>query len=450
MPAVADTIAALATPLGRGGISVLRLSGAQAHAIAHALTGRGLPPRQAMLCRFRAADGSTLDQGIALYFPAPGSFTGEDVVELQGHGSPVLADLLLARVYALGARAAEPGEFSLRAFLNDRLDLVQAEAIADLVASRSEQAARAAMRSLDGDFSARVQALLARLTSLRVHIEAAIDFADEDLALADNQAHAEALTALDADCAALSAAANQGRLLGEGLTVVIAGPPNAGKSSLLNALAGAPAAIVTALPGTTRDVLREQIHVRGMPLNILDTAGLRASSDPIEQEGIRRTHAELARADHALLVVDVTSTTQAAVNALLEQLPVGLSWTLVLNKADLLTADASATALITTPAVAISALTGEGLERVGDALAQAAGLGEETTTTVIARRRHLDALARARAHINEGMRALADEAALELLAEELRLAQQCLGEITGEVTSDELLGRIFSSFCIGK
>ncbi|MCC5868976.1 MAG: tRNA uridine-5-carboxymethylaminomethyl(34) synthesis GTPase MnmE [Gammaproteobacteria bacterium] len=449
MQAVDDTIAALATPPGRGGISILRLSGARACAIAEAVTGRMPAARHATLCVFRGADGSALDQGLALYFPAPHSFTGEDVVELHGHGSPVLADLLLARVYALGARPAEPGEFSLRAFLNDRLDLVQAEAIADLVASRSAQAARAAMRSLDGDFSARVRALVTGLISLRVHVEAAIDFADEDLALADNAAHAASLTALAADFEALAAAAHQGRLLGEGLTVVIAGPPNAGKSSLLNALAGAPTAIVTALPGTTRDVLREQIVVRGMPLNILDTAGLRASDDVIEQEGIRRTHAELARADHALLVVDITCTSQTTVDAMLAELPAGLPRTLVCNKADLLPADGPPPAL-TTPAITISALTGQGLEQLRDALADAAGLGEETTTTIIARRRHLDALARARAHLDEGERLLADQAALELLAEELRLAQHALGEITGEVTSDELLGRIFSSFCIGK
>ncbi len=449
MQAVDDTIAALATPPGRGGISVLRISGARAHAIAEALTGVNLHARRATLCRFRAADGGTLDQGIALYFPAPRSFTGEDVVELQGHGSPVLVDLLLERIYALGARPAEAGEFSLRAFLNDRLDLVQAEAIADLVASRSAQAARAAMRSLDGDFSALVQGLLTQLTALRVQIEAAIDFADEDLALADMTAHAEALTALAIGFDQLAAAAHQGRLLGEGLTVVIAGPPNAGKSSLLNALAGAPTAIVTAQPGTTRDVLREQIAIHGMPLNILDTAGLRASDDEIEQEGIRRTHTELARADHALLVMDITATTQADVHALLAELPVGLSATLVLNKADLLRGDAPALAF-DPPAVTISALTGEGLQGVRDALTRAAGLGEEATTTIIARRRHLDALARARAHLDHGMRALTDQAALELLAEELRLAQQVLGEITGEVTSDDLLGRIFSSFCIGK
>lgn len=449
MPAVDDTIAAMATPPGRGGISVLRLSGAHACAIAEALTGRALEPRHATLCRFCAADGSTLDQGLALFFPAPRSFTGEDVVEFHGHGSPVLADLLLARVYALGARAAEPGEFSLRAFLNDRLDLVQAEAIADLVASRSAQAARAAMRSMDGAFSARVHALVTGLTSLRVRIEASIDFADEDLALADNAAHAAALTALAAEFDALAAAAHQGRLLGEGFTVVIAGPPNAGKSSLLNALAGTPAAIVTALPGTTRDVLREQILVRGMPLNILDTAGLRASDDVIEQEGIRRTHAELARADHALLVVDVTSTSQAAIDALLAELPTGVPRTLVCNKADLLPADGAPPSR-NSPAITISALTGQGLEQLRDALAAAAGLGEETTTTIIARRRHLDALSRARAHLDEGTRLLVDQGAMELLAEELRLAQQALGEITGEVTSDELLGRIFSSFCIGK
>ena len=294
-----DTIAAVATPPGRGGIAVVRLSGPQALAIATAVIGGTLAPRRASLRTFRDADGADLDQGLALYFPAPHSFTGEDVVELQGHGSPVVCDLLLARLLSLGARAAQPGEFSLRAFLNDRLDLVQAEAIADLVASRSAQAARAAMRSLAGAFSARVHALVAALTTLRVQVEAAIDFPDEDIDLAGAEAISAQLAGLAAGFLSLATSLQQGRLLAEGLTVVIAGPPNAGKSSLLNALAGREAAIVTEVAGTTRDVVREQILIEGMPLHVLDTAGLREAADVVEQEGVRRTRAELARADHA-------------------------------------------------------------------------------------------------------------------------------------------------------
>jgi tRNA modification GTPase len=448
-PLVNDTIAAVATPPGRGGIAVLRLSGPQALAIATAVIGRTLAPRRASLCTFRDADGAHLDQGLALYFPAPHSFTGEDVVELQGHGSPVVCDLLLARLLSLGARAAQPGEFSLRAFLNDRLDLVQAEAIADLVASRSAQAARAAMRSLEGAFSARVYALVAALTTLRVHVEAAIDFPDEDIDLAGAEAISAQLAGLAAGFQSLATSLQQGRLLAEGLTVVIAGPPNAGKSSLLNALAGREAAIVTEVAGTTRDVIREQILIEGMPLHVLDTAGLREAVDVVEQEGVRRTRDELARADHALLVVDVTAVTPAAIGALLAELPPNLDHTLVLNKWDLVDlADRALT--VPVPAVCVSALTGEGLEALRSALQRAAGLGEEASTTIIARRRHLDALARAQAHLDEGTLQWRHSRASELLAEELRLAQLALGEITGKVSSDELLGEIFSSFCIGK
>lgn len=448
MGATRDTIAAVATPPGRGGVAVVRVSGPRAHAIACAVTGRALPARRAVFCRFRDADGQTLDEGLALYFAAPASFTGEDVVEFQGHGSPVVCDLLLARVLELGARLAEPGEFSLRAFLNDRLDLVQAEAIADLVASRSEQAARAALRSLDGAFSRKIHALVAELTRLRVYVEAAMDFPDEDIDFLDDQALRDGLAALQSAFEALDEATRQGRLLAEGFTVVIAGPPNAGKSSLLNALAGSETAIVTPIPGTTRDILREQIVVEGMPLHVLDTAGLRDTVDVIEQEGVRRARGELDRADHALMVVDGSATTPDEIARLRTELPDGLPHTLVLNKLDL----GHSAAFKPPPdgAVAVSALTGAGLSALRGALCQAAGLGEDATTTLSARRRHLDALERARAHLDEGIRQLEQHRAAELLAEELRLAQDALGTVTGRVTSDDLLGEIFSSFCIGK
>jgi tRNA modification GTPase len=441
-----DTIAAIATPPGRGGVAVLRLSGPDARRIATEVTGRDLPPRRAVLCRFRDAAGEVLDHGLALHFAAPASFTGEDVVELQGHGSPVVCDLLLARVLQLGARLAQPGEFSLRAFLNDRLDLVQAEAIADLVASRSEQAARAALRSLDGDFSRRVRALVAELTRLRVWVEAAIDFPEEEIDFLADPPLRDGLAALQQRFDSLAASLRQGRLLLEGLTVVIAGPPNAGKSSLLNALAGAERAIVTHLPGTTRDVIREHILIDGMPLNVLDTAGLRDSDDLVEQEGVRRTHGALAGADHALLVVDGSAVTAGEIEGLRAQLPAALTHTLVINKTDLPPAPAARQV----EGLRVSALTGEGLDGLRAALRSAAGLGEDATTTVLARRRHLDALARARRHLDEGIGQLEQQRAGELLAEELRLAQQALGEITGTVSSDDLLGEIFSSFCIGK
>lgn len=443
-----DTIAAIATPPGRGGIAIVRVSGPAAPAIVRAVTGRAPVPRRAVFSRFRDATGEPLDEGLVVYFPAPASFTGEDVVEFQGHGSPVICDLLLARLLELGTRLAEPGEFSLRAFLNDRIDLVQAEAIADLVASRSVQAARAALRSLDGEFSRQVHALVAALTRVRVYVEAAIDFPDEELDFLDDAALREGLAGVQRRFDALAAAVRQGRLLAEGFSVVIAGPPNAGKSSLLNALAGSDAAIVTPVAGTTRDILREQILIGGMPLNIVDTAGLRDTSDVVEREGVRRARGELARADHALLVVDGSTTDDAECAALRAELPEGLAYTLVLNKLDLGHPPGLEPRCANT--VAVSALTGAGLEGLRTALAEAAGLGEDATTTITARRRHLDALARARGHLDEGLHQLEAFRAGELLAEELRLAQVELGAVTGEVTSDDLLGEIFSSFCIGK
>jgi tRNA modification GTPase len=447
---MSDTIAAIATPPGRGGVGVIRISGAGVPELAARLLGRLPPPRQASLHTFTDASGRAIDQGLALYFPAPRSFTGEHVLELQGHGGPVVLDLLLARVLDLGARAARPGEFSERAFLNDKLDLAQAEAIADLIDSGTAEAARAAMRSLEGEFSHRVNRLLEALIQLRMYVEAAMDFPEEEVDfLSDGQVQAQ-LVALEEAFMALEAGARQGRLLREGMTVVIAGRPNAGKSSLLNALAGRDAAIVTAIAGTTRDVLREHIQIDGMPLHVLDTAGLRASTDPVEQEGMKRAWSEIERADRLLLVVDDVEGFGAEEEAILARLPPALPRTLVYNKADLTGRPVTTRIHQDMEALVLSAETGIGVEALRTFLKRCMGYGGETQDGFTARRRHLDALRRAHAHVREGERQLREQRAGELLAEELHQAQQALGEITGTFTSEDLLGRIFSSFCIGK
>jgi tRNA modification GTPase len=446
-----DTIAAVATPPGRGGVGMVRVSGPRAAAIATALLGRLPRPRHATLARFRAADGGILDHGLALYFPAPRSFTGEEVLELHGHGGPVVMDLLLAQVLALGARAARPGEFSERAFLNGKLDLAQAEAIADLIDSASADAARAALRSLQGEFSRRVHAINERLIALRLHIEAALDFPEEEIDfLADARLVADAQTLLQ-EIDALYAASRQGQLLHDGLTVVLAGPPNAGKSSLLNALAQYDAAIVSPIPGTTRDVLRERIEIDGLPLHVLDTAGLRPAQDAIEGEGVRRAQAAMQRADRVLLVVDDSRVGEGGLGALLAQLPDGARATLVRNKIDLSgrTPGLLPSARPEFPEVAISVQDGRGLEALRAHLKDCAGYQAAGEGTFSARRRHLDAIESARREIEAARTELGARRG-ELAAERLRAAQRALGEITGEFTSDDLLGRIFSSFCIGK
>jgi tRNA modification GTPase len=443
-----DTIAALATAPGQGAIAIVRLSGPAAGAIAGALTGLKPRPRRAELCTFRDADGQRIDQGLVLFFPAPNSYTGEDVVELHGHGGRVVSDLLLARAYALGARAAEPGEFTLRAFLNDKLDLLQAEAVADLVASGSSTAARAAVRSLDGQFSAAVADLQAALTQLRVRVEAWLDFPDEELPFEAGAESAAAIDALAARLDTLTAQARQGSVLRDGLSVAIAGPPNAGKSSLLNRLAGYDAAIVTDVPGTTRDALREHLSLGGLPITIVDTAGLREATDPVEQEGLRRTRVEVARADRVLWVADVREPPAAAVAAARTALGPDVPFTLVHNKVDLAEGRGSATEVGGVHMLRISALTGAGLELLTAHLQALAGFSPEAAGTFSARRRHLDALARTRRHLLAARAEL--DRALELAAEELRGAQTALGELTGELTSDDLLGEIFATFCIGK
>lgn len=449
MTTAGDTIAAIATPPGYGGVGIVRISGPAAAAMAREITARELSPRQATYCVFTAADGSAIDEGIALYFQAPASFTGEDVIELQGHGGPVVMDLLLARVLALGARVARAGEFSERAFLNDRLDLAQAEAIADLIESGSERAARAAMSSLRGEFSGRVHALVEQLTALRTWVEAALDFPDEEIDFLSGGEVEARLQTLEAAFEAVFGNARQGQLLRDGLTVVIAGPPNAGKSSLMNRLAGRETAIVTEVPGTTRDVLRQQILIDGMPLHVVDTAGLRHSSDRVEQEGIRRARAELEQADHALLVVE-DATADAHLPELLAQLPAGLAVTVLRNKIDLSGAPPGQTQTARGAELRLSVTTGEGLEALRAHLREVAGLAPDTQGAFSARRRHLDALRRAHDHLQRGAEQLRRQQAGELMAEELRQAQMALGEITGEFSNEDLLGRIFSSFCIGK
>jgi tRNA modification GTPase len=445
-----DTIAAIATPPGLGGVGIVRISGPDTPAIARALLGRLPTPRYAELHGFRAADGTLIDQGLALYFAGPASYTGEPVLELQGHGGPVVMDLLLQRVLSLGARPARPGEFSERAYLHDKLDLAQAEAIADLVESGTAQAARAAMRSLQGDFSRRVEALIEALTQVRIYVEAAIDFPEEEIDFLADAALQKMLAAVQADFSDTLARAQQGQLLRDGMTLVIAGRPNAGKSSLMNVLAGSDTAIVTAIPGTTRDVLREHIQIDGLPLHLIDTAGLHASNDPVEQAGMQRTRDMLAQADRVLLVIDDQSGFTAADAAILAELPAGVAHTRVFNKVDLSGRAAGLCNDAAHDSVAISAETHAGVDSLRTHLKDCVGFSEQSDGGFSARRRHLEALQQASQLVTIGIQQLESQRAGELLAEELRQAQQVLGEITGAVSSDDLLGRIFSSFCIGK
>lgn len=446
-----DTIVAVATAPGRGGVGVVRISGKKSAEIVAAICGKLPTPRYAKFTHFRDADNGVIDEGIALYFPGPASFTGEDVVELQGHGSPLVMDRLCQRAVELGARMARPGEFSERAFLNNKMDLAQAEAVADLIESSTEQAARSAMRSLQGDFSNRINDFLQELTHLRMYVEASIDFSDEEIDfLAEAQVDVQLqdlLKTLDG----ITGSAKQGRLLREGISVVLAGQPNAGKSSLHNQLAGHDAAIVTDVAGTTRDVLREQIHLGGLPLRISDTAGLHdATDDIVELEGIRRTQNELAQADHILLLIDDSKGLTEQDKKILAELPANKPLTIIRNKIDKSGHQTGLTEENGYPTLYLSAKSGDGLELLQQHLYQAVGFHPEEEGVFIARRRHLDALARARQSIVNGYDCLSGMGAGELLAEELRLAQQALGEITGTFTTEDLLDHIFSSFCIGK
>ncbi|HET7313323.1 tRNA uridine-5-carboxymethylaminomethyl(34) synthesis GTPase MnmE [Salinisphaera sp.] len=446
-----DTIAALASAPGPAGVAVVRVSGPAVPEIAQRLIGRLPEPRRAVLARFRDAGGSTIDQGVVLYFAAPASFTGEHVLELQGHGGPVLVDELLSRLLELGARLAGPGEFSERAFLNDKLSLDQAEAIADAIAAGSRVSARAAIRSLEGAFAREVEALVEALTRLRVYTEAAIDFPDEDDVdfLGDGEIERR-LSAITRELAALRAQAAQGAVFRDGLRLVILGRPNVGKSSLLNRLARRETAIVTDIAGTTRDVLQQQLSIDGLPLVLVDTAGLRETEDPIEAEGVRRARAEIATADRILLVIDDRTGLSAADRTLLDEIDAEIEVTLIANKIDLSGRDPGMANVDGRPTVRVAAIDGRGFDALGAHLKSLVGIEDNAEPAFVARRRHLVALDRAAEALADGHERLVVDGAGDLLAEELRLAQNALGEITGRVSSDDLLGEIFSSFCIGK
>ncbi len=443
MTVAGDVIAAIATAPGRAGIGVVRVSGPSLTAFAERLLGRVPPPRRATRAAFADAAGAPIDDGLALYFPAPRSYTGEDVLELQGHGGPVVLRMLLARCVELGARLAEPGEFTRRAFLNDRLDLAQAESVADLIDAATEAAARSAVRSLQGEFSARVHALVDRLVELRMLVEATLDFPEEDIEASDRD---EARTRLDSVRGALDAAiagARQGSLLRTGIHVVLAGQPNVGKSSLLNRLAGEELAIVTPIAGTTRDAVRQGIEIEGVPLVVVDTAGLRETDDEVERIGIARTWSEIERADILLLLVDARTGVTAGDEAVAARLPQRLKRIVVHNKIDLAGREPG----ILGDSVFVSARTGAGMDLLRRQLLEAAGWEASAGSTFMARERHLVALRQA----GERLVAAADVLDRpELFAEELRLAQAALAEITGEFTADDLLGEIFARFCIGK
>ena len=454
-PLTKDTIAAQATAPGRGGVGIIRVSGVYAEVVAQTILGKVPETRKAEYLPFNAINGETLDQGIALFFKGPNSFTGEDVLELQGHGGPVIIDMLLKEILSIdGIRMAKPGEFSEQAFLNDKLDLTQAEAIADLINSSSEQAARCALHSLQGDFSTLVHQLVDNVIHLRMYVEAAIDFPEEEIDFLADEKIVNDLKNIINNVNQVQQQAQQGAIIREGMRVVIAGRPNAGKSSLLNALAGKEAAIVTDIEGTTRDVLSEQIHLDGMPLHIIDTAGLRESPDKVEQIGIERAWQEIAQADRVLLMVDSTSDQAKDIKTFwpefFDKLPKGMGLTVIKNKADLAEIPIGISEQQEQTIISLSAKTGNGVDLLKTHLKQIMGYQGSTEGGFMARRRHLLALENASNHLNTGLEQLESYVAGEILAEELRLCQQELNEITGEFTSDDLLSQIFSSFCIGK
>ena len=446
-----DTIAAIATPSGQGGVGIIRVSGARASAIAEKISGRCPAPRYALYGAFVDQHKTIIDSGLTLYFQKPHSFTGEDVVEFHAHGGPVILDILLKEILKNEARPARAGEFSERAFLNDKIDLTQAEAIADLIAADSEQAARAATRSLQGEFSSAINDLVEELIQLRIYVESALDFPEEEIDYLADDAIAQRLEQVTIKLLAVKKSAQQGRLLKEGMTVVIAGKPNAGKSSLLNQLAGQDSAIVTDVPGTTRDILREHIQIDGLPLHIIDTAGLRDSSDVVEQEGVKRAKKMIETADRVLYVIDIEDDDQTVY----KNMPEDIGITIIYNKIDKhgRCADIKKQQLKTDKQgteIYLSAKTGDGIELLRQHLKDCMGYQQKTEGQFIARRRHLEAINTAEEHLSLAHRNLHVLKAGELLAEELRLAQDALSSITGEFSSDDLLGRIFSDFCIGK
>ena len=444
-----DTIAAIATPRGSGGVGIIRVSGADISALLENLKLATPVPRTASLRKIHDANGRLIDEVLVLYFPAPASFTGEDVLELQGHGGLVIMDMLLERVLTCGCRQARPGEFSERAFLNDKLDLVQAEAIADVIESHSRTAVRGAMRSLQGDFSRRVHSISDDLIHLRTHVEAYLDFPDEEIDTLPSEEFSTQCQSLERAISELLATARQGQMLRDGLHLVLAGKPNAGKSSLLNRLTAADTAIVSDIPGTTRDVIRERVHIDGIPIDVTDTAGLRDTADAIESEGVARARQELSRADRVLLVVDDADFSSDLLADLDDYLHAEVPVTVVRNKIDQTGRNSQIENIDGVDIVSMSTRTGDGLRLLTEHLKQVTGLATVPEGVFTARQRHLDALRRALVFVQQG-RNLLDPPRPELLAEELRQAQTVLGEITGEFTSEDLLGEIFGSFCIGK
>ncbi|MDX1901597.1 MAG: tRNA uridine-5-carboxymethylaminomethyl(34) synthesis GTPase MnmE [Gammaproteobacteria bacterium] len=444
---VSETIVALATPPGRGGVGVIRISGPAVSAIAKIVLKKLPIARHATFTNFYSSTNEMIDQGIALFFPAPNSFTGEDVLELQGHGSPAAIEQLIESIVASGARLARPGEFSERAFLNQRMDLLQAEAVADLIHAASKQAAKNAMQSLQGVFSQKIYQLRDQMIQLRLRIEAEIDFTEEEIDFLEDHTIQNHLTDILSTLQQIQKTAQQGRLLREGITLVISGEPNVGKSSLLNALSKRDTAIVTAIPGTTRDILREYIQIDGLPIHLIDTAGLRESDDPIEQEGIRRAKLEIEKADLILYVSDTkTGSPRLHAQQVRED---GLKTIYIRNKIDLTNEAPSVQNENENIIISLSAQTGAGLELLEQTIKSEFGISENVEGLYSARQRHLEALARAEKYVQQGAQHVA-KSSRELLADDLREAQKALNELTGEFTSDDLLGEIFSSFCIGK
>ncbi|AGH82518.1 tRNA modification GTPase TrmE [Psychromonas sp. CNPT3] len=455
MTKVTDTIVAQATATGRGGVGIIRVSGPDVELVAKHILGKLPKVRYAEYLPFMDDKGEVLDQGIALFFKAPHSFTGEDVLELQGHGGPIVMDMLIQAILTIkNLRGAAPGEFSERAFLNDKMDLAQAEAIADLIEATSEQAARSALHSLQGEFSNKINALVESLIHLRIYVEASIDFPEEEVDFLSDGKIASDLAQIVANLESVKKEAQQGAILRDGMKVVIAGRPNAGKSSLLNSLVGADRAIVTEIAGTTRDVMREYIHIDGMPLHIIDTAGLRESADEVEKIGIERAWKEIKTADRVLFMLDATTTDSTDPYAIwpdfMKQLPESVGLTVVRNKADLTGESVLVKEGNQYPVYSLSAKTGLGMQALKEHLKESMGYTGSTGGGFMARRRHLEALDNAQHHLLEGKVQLEEYKAGELLAEELRITQQYLSDITGAFSSDDLLGKIFSSFCIGK
>ena len=450
MPAVnasTDTIAAIATAAGSGGIGIVRVSGSVCQDIAQGILGACPSPRYAAYLAFKEADHSLIDRGIAIYYAAPHSYTGEDVLELQAHGGSALMQLLLARCLALGARQAEPGEFTRRAFLNDKLDLAQAEAVADVINAATVEAARSAIRSLSGEFSQRIHTLLSRLVDLRMYVEACLDFPEEEIDFITQGRVTEKIADIAKELGSVFAGAKQGNLLREGIQVVLVGQPNVGKSSLMNQLAGEEVAIVTSIAGTTRDSIKNMIQINGIPLHIIDTAGLRETADEVEQQGIARTWRALENANIALLLVDAAHGITEAEKSILERLPAVLPKIWLHNKIDLGSEKPKSATIAGETHIYLSAKTGAGMELLRECLLKLAGWQATGEGVFMARSRHLSALESVKMHFQQALERLSQP---ELLAEELRLAQQALSTITGEFTPDDLLGEIFSRFCIGK